>query len=294
VKWGTTGNRINIELTGQINRTTNATPGHMYTPVVLRISNATRDTTVVIYDENGSVSYAGNGIQASRSGKRLAYQLSFTPTSVTIDPFNETMMANVAATSDPALNNLALVLLGVDVVSFTGAVDGSDHLLSIRLSSDAPNVIATMERSENGTDFYRQGEMAPLSNANGTYSFAYRDGAVSVGKPYYYRVKIKDEKGAISYSKVVRLEQSEEGNGVRISPNPARGQVQVTIPDAWRRSTVQVQVYNSGGVLVTSKAFMSPGHSLTMNLPLLPSGTYTLKLAGADDKPVTKSFSIIQ
>ncbi|HEY0059433.1 MAG TPA: M1 family aminopeptidase [Flavisolibacter sp.] len=296
VNWGTSpGNRINIELTGQINRTAGATPAYFATPVVLRISGAAKDTTVVIYDENGSVSYAGNGIQASRSGKRLAYKLSFAPSSVTIDPDSETMMAAATvATADPALNNLALVLLGVDIVSFTGAVDGADNLLSIKLSSDVPNVIATMERSENGTDFYRRGEMAPLSSTNGTYSFGYRDGAVNSGKPYYYRVKIKDEKGVISYSKVVRLEQSEEGNGVRISPNPARTQVQVTIPDAWKRGGVQVQVYNSGGVLVTSKAFTAPGNFVTMNLPLLSSGTYTLKMAGADDKAVTKTFSIIQ
>jgi aminopeptidase N len=92
VDWANSGSRIYLQL--KQSRSTGSTVSYFSMPVVLKIRNSsgTRDTTVVIYDNNGRLSPTGSGILgAATTGNLISFNLSFTPASILFDPDNITM-----------------------------------------------------------------------------------------------------------------------------------------------------------------------------------------------------------
>jgi hypothetical protein len=297
VKWGNTGQRINIELTNQTGRTAGATPAFLHTPVVLRISGTTtggvsRDTTVVIYDQNGVVSFAGKGIQGSRSGNRLGYQLSFVPSAVSVDPFSETMITGTA-TKDNTLNTLNLQLLGVDIVRFSGVSMDKINELSLKLSGVTDATVAVLQRSRDGNSFAFLAEMQRTA-VNSDGDFRYEDATAAPGDTYFYRVKIVDEKGVERYSKLVKLTGKKEVVAVKLWPNPASKHLQLFFSGEWARTAGgEITIYNTAGVIVKQNWVKSGTSSMTLDVSQLHSGTYTLRMEG-NNKRFSKSFSIVR
>jgi Peptidase family M1 domain/Secretion system C-terminal sorting domain len=93
VKWGNNGTKINFNLTQTVSA--GSTVANYSTPVALRITNNTGgDTTVVIFDENNA-----------NATTPVSFFLSFTPTSVTLDPFHDVLVARVGSGSTVTFDN---------------------------------------------------------------------------------------------------------------------------------------------------------------------------------------------
>ena len=298
VRWGNNGTRINIELTTQ-RRSASSTVSYFRTPVVLRFSNASFDTTVVIYDENGQVSFAGNGIQATRSGKRLAYNLSFTPTTVTVDPNAETMVRGQDATAaqstvvkDPALNNLDLPLLNINILDFKGVMQDRRNLLTLMIAPTQERGSISLERSEDGRQFTTIGNMhKSLSNPTGIlYQFA--DQQIIFGKLYYYRAKITSEDGSIQYSKTLSFTQNNKTAVIKITPNPVTDHVQISLPAEWQNGLIHINIYNSLGAFVMKEVHSS--NSCKINTNQLLAGNYRVEVIGDGELKWAGSFTVIK
>jgi aminopeptidase N len=97
VKWANNGNNIGITLNQTVSA--NATVTNFSTPVPIRITNSTGgDTTVVIFDENNS-----------NATTPLIFNLSFTPTAVTLDPYHDALITRVGAGSTVAYDNTIII-----------------------------------------------------------------------------------------------------------------------------------------------------------------------------------------
>lgn len=291
VNWGTSsGNRINIRLTSQA-RSTGNNVAYFRTPVVLRINGASTDTTVVIYDQNGVVSYAGYGIQGTRSGNILAYRLSFVPTSITVDPENETMITGTA-TSSATLNNLNLSLLDINILDFKGVIQDKENLLKLVIAPTQEKGSITLERSENGRQFTTIGNMLQSSNTPAGIVYQFTDQQIASAKLYYYRAKIVDQDGDIKYSKTISLTQKDRIPVVKISPNPVRNNLQITLPAEWQNGLIHINIYNSVGAVVMKEVRNSADVSIKTNQ--LSAGNYRLELEGENGKKWVGPFTVIK
>jgi hypothetical protein len=291
IKWGNASKRINIELSSQTQNGTGAAT-YFHTPVVLNISNGTVDTTVVIYDQNGALSYAGNGILGTRSGKILAYNLSFVPTTVTFDPDNEILATGTVGTDHTRLDNVSLSLLDVKIIDFKEYKKEDGNLLSLLIAPTTDKASILLERSEDGVHFYSLGDMIKGSNASNGISYSFLDQNVFSRSVYYYRVKAIDDKRVVSYSKVIKLTRENEESELRISPNPAKAYIRVSAPDSWQGAMVHYTIYNSSGIMVRKEKMET--NTITIGLNNVPMGNYTIELVNANEKKMSKAFTIIR
>ncbi|MBI3141446.1 MAG: M1 family metallopeptidase, partial [Bacteroidetes bacterium] len=93
IGWARSGtNRITFQVTAQT-KSAGSTVSYYYTPIAIRVqgSLAGQDTVLVIYDQNGQLSRAGDGIGAAVSGTIISFNLGFNPVTVTFDPFAQTL-----------------------------------------------------------------------------------------------------------------------------------------------------------------------------------------------------------
>ena len=298
ISWGYLGNGINIELTTQ--RRSSAAVPYFRTPVVLRISNglsggAKRDTTVVIYDQNGQVSYAGRGISTPHSGKILGYHLSFTPAVVTVDPDDETLVRGqdgvTAATNRVAQSTVApkaslnvspLITLPVDILDFYGTAREEGNLLSLVFTSTSDNIQIILERSNDGAQFYPLGAMRKTDVTADGLRYELLDNNISTEPVYYYRVKAIDETGIVKYSRIVRISNENSDAVVRLSPNPADKQVSIQwTPFPGNRNETEVRLISMAGHIVWTKKTLAT--TITIGTESIPAGSYLVQIKRNDN-----------
>lgn len=214
IHWGTNAitKKINIQVTGQTQSASSTVP-YFRSPIVLRIRDAgAGDTTVVIYDQNGSLSKAGNGIQPAVSGNLLTYKLSFVPTTVTIDPFNETMVTSGTA--------IQLSTLAVDLIGFTGKHQSNYNSIHLELAANQQIKQLVLQKSIDGISFFDAGDFAQSSENGISTNFIYKDFAYYPGATFY-RAKILELDGNLSFSPIIKIVDEWKGKNVKVSPNPA-------------------------------------------------------------------------
>lgn len=310
VNWGSTGNNVNIELTTQ--RRSGATVAYYHTPVVLRISNgltgtSKKDTTVVIYDQNGKLSYAGNGISWARSGKVLSYNLSFAPASIIVDPDHETMVreqdgvtattnrvasSTVATSKLTRLNYAPISALPIGIIDFKGVKAASGNQLSLLLEATANEINVTAERSEDGAAFTAIGSMTKGTISEKGITYTLEDKTFSNAHIMYYRAKVTDEKGMAKYSKVVALKSMEKAGGISIRPNTVMDNLKIFLSEGWERGPVVATVFNSAGVAVKLEK-RTAANSIELPVRDLMPGTYNVEVMQPGGRAASRPFVVV-
>ncbi len=280
INWGSNGNSINIELTTQ-RRSASSTVSYFRTPVVLTIFNTgkTQSQKVVIYDQNGQLSYAGNGINTAVPGKVLGYNLPFTPASVEVDPDYETLVRGQDATANQStvtrvarLNVNPIVVLPVKIIDFKGSAGTNGNLLSLAIAESADNAGIVLERSDNGNQFYTLGNMVVENISAGKISYSFLDKDIFGKDVYYYRVKATDVESVVNYSKTISISRHSEESDMKVYPNPADNEVSVR----WNNGSGDLRIIAMGGHVV--KTVRSVINMATLSVADLPAGVYLVEL----------------
>lgn len=310
VSWGNSGNGINIELTTQRRSGGTGMP-YFRTPVVLKIFNSgkTKDTSVVIYDQNGQLSFAGNGISLPHPGKILGYNLSFTPASVEVDPDAETMVRGqdgtligtnrVAASTVTKASRLnypptIVVTLPVKIVDFKALRKKDATVLSLLTAPTEEKITITAERSEDRSHFFSIGEMVRATAFDKGIEYNLEDKTISNAHTCYYRAKTIDEKGLVNYSKVVRLKSSMEmESGVSIRPTTITDNLKIFLSEGWEHEPVAITVFNNAGMIVKQEKY-NPFSNVQIPVQRLPAGNYSLQITRTDGKTIHERFIIVR
>ena len=87
-----------------------------------------------------------------------------------------------------------------------------------------------VQRSENGRNFTSVGEVAAQGLNN--YSFTDKLPVNYASQTVYYRLKIVDKDGKVSYSVIRNLELGIRNGGISITPNPSKGTVNIDVANA--------------------------------------------------------------
>lgn len=160
---------------------------------------------------------------------------------------------------------------------FTGNKQGNDHVLNWKLNCDPTTSNFTVERSADGSNFTALGNVALTNDCRLPFSFT---DVAPLPKRNYYRIRVNDNNGSFTYSKIVLLLNQTDGLEITsIFPNPATTQTTLSITAA-RKGTVDVQVTDAQGKLVIElKPELASGiNSVKLNTSTLAAGTYFVKV----------------
>jgi hypothetical protein len=162
-------------------------------------------------------------------------------------------------------------------------------MLNWKLESISSVDKITLEASFDGNTFsemYTQNITSAITSLNSSFN----DKIVAPLK--YYRLKILNRSGAVEYSNILLLKQTDKPFGITISPNPVKDKITVTFYKSISGNTSFKLLDISGKVLSkTAYQLTAGGQSLQLDIP--PGLQGSIYLLEINDAGVTTSHKII-
>ncbi|MBL7701337.1 MAG: T9SS type A sorting domain-containing protein [Ferruginibacter sp.] len=169
--------------------------------------------------------------------------------------------------------------LPVVINYFTGRRQGGSHLLNWKVTcSSTPRVTMILERSADSRNF------SPINNITAdavrcNQPFDYTD-ADPVKGMNYYRLKMIDADGKISYSSMVALLNAVKGfDIISIAPNPVvNGNFKLNVASA-QSGKMELSIFDMQGRLVKQQniSLIAGFNSLPIKVDHLSAGSYTIR-----------------
>jgi uncharacterized delta-60 repeat protein len=189
-----------------------------------------------------------------------------------------------------AFQNSVAATLPVVLTQFYGQKQTGKVLLQWTSTSEENVAQYIVERSNDGKTYTAIGKVAAAGNSNLTQNYSYTDQSPYTSNNNYYRLKVQDLNGSVTYSKILIIKFSGElSTDMQVFPNPAKDMLQVQIPAGFNGAT-SLQVFDITGHLVKTNRYTLNGNSLntTVDVSTLPTGVYTLKAQAGNNSVVTR------
>ena len=183
----------------------------------------------------------------------------------------------------------ANAVLPVEFIYFTAVPYEDDALLSWATASEINNSHFDVERSIDGINFEKIGEVAGNGTTLVQQSYEFIDDNPILGENYY-RLRQVDFDGRYEYTEIELVVFGAETNGVftvAISPNPATHILNI---QSNQTGIDFIQVYNSLGQLVLEEPASTQHQLHKLNVEALAGGSYYLKVSGTNDINRTLKF----
>ncbi len=172
--------------------------------------------------------------------------------------------------------------LPLKLVSFSGTRTTSNISLVWNTSNEINVKFYEMQRSFNGVDFNAIGT-TKANNSAALQRYSYLDAspiALAANDILYYRLKMVDIDGSLTYSNIVAMAPGKSSSKIKIYPNPVKGGVlnfSVEAPDA---TAFNVIIEDISGRIWKTFTYRNSGSNqqLAANIQPLSSGTYLLKV----------------
>ncbi len=251
---------------GSQTRSASSTASYFHNVVVVRAQATGFDTTIVFYDIDGNnLAKAGmsTGLGPVTPGNLLMYDLSFTPTTVTFDAFNQTMSAG---------STLKVGTLAVKVLDFSGRKNGNTNDINLTLTTTDPVHKVELLKSNNGTEFTLYGEMQQIANTGQSITFSFKD-VQPFSPASYYRAKIYSA-ADVELSNIVKV-QNGLIKGITISPNPANTEVKINFSNPARIATTIKLIGSEGRSLMSAT---TANGFIRFDVRNLSAGTYAAQI----------------
>lgn len=251
------------------------------------IDNDGNINTVLVY-QNSSTPYTGSG-----ANRQLTICETTDISTITGFTAGERFRIVVQVTAETASNNNQCIIfddfrvtgtaaqapLPVSFVGFGARKTESGIQLIWNVAGERDVASYQVERSTNGRDFIRLGEVA--ANNSTAYSFIDRQPANGLA---FYRIKEIDADGKFKYSTIVRLNLDISNLGLRAYPSPARDLV-----------TIEHGVTTKGRLSITAadgrvirQIDIKPDLSQTViNVSNLKAGLYIIRFANGNGQTET-------
>ncbi len=176
----------------------------------------------------------------------------------------------------------------VELISFEAEKSGAASLLTWETATELNNDRFEVERKgENGT-WAKIGEVKGAGNSNEILKYAWLDESPLLGMNYY-RLRQVDFDGQFTYTEE-RTVMFGEGLGVLVYPNPARGEVYVSVTGA-RTDNLDVAITDVFGKEVQNVATVKESGAyerLKLDMSGLRSGYYFIRITNGSQTNVVK------
>jgi beta-glucanase (GH16 family) len=162
------------------------------------------------------------------------------------------------------------LVLPLRIVDFRAVPSQKSALISWQLEDVADLQNLEIQRSRDGQNF-------ETTHQTSTQQSVFEDQNLKTGK-YYYRLKMIQEDGRISYSKIetVTIDGREK---VSIFPNPCSDKLEFK---GLTQQTTQLYILNQCGIVVLQRTDNALFNTSTIDIHALPNGIYTVLLEHED------------
>jgi Secretion system C-terminal sorting domain len=169
-------------------------------------------------------------------------------------------------------------ILNKHIRNFMAVKANQGNLLSWQFDYYLQNDLITIERSIDGIHFTALMSRQAIS----TNQYTYYDDLNGDAPPLlYYRIRLTTTGGKIIYSTVERVLSGKYAD-VKLGPVPTQNHLNIVLPQQ-NKSTVQVMIYNTNGVVQWVKAFSPVNHLVQFEVPNnWPNGSYIVKIKQGD------------
>jgi parallel beta-helix repeat protein len=184
----------------------------------------------------------------------------------------------------------------VTLTSFDAVKNNNDVMLNWVTASEINNDYFEVQRSTDGMNFEKIGQVEGNGTTTSVSSYAFADKNVlaefSSVSAFYYRLKQVDFDGTTDYSKTIRVSNNVLTSGnIEVYPNPNNGTFNITLP-ANEQSTIQLTIIDRTGKIVEQKMMQLQQGDNLLDLNLsLPKGIYMI-LIQQNGISVSKKFAV--
>jgi uncharacterized repeat protein (TIGR01451 family) len=262
-----------------------------------KANNAGKDY-VKYYIGTGATSTAG-GILAAGETYTLRFKVITPSLPGQLSTVNNTArITGQNIFGDPfADDGTAIIVLGavtpVKMTSFTVKKENNNAVLRWTTSSETKNDHFAIERSVDGLNFVKMGELPGSGTTTLTKTYMYPDALANVtSKILYYRLRIVDIDGKSTFSQIValRLDGSVIMNDLAVYPNPFINHIKLQLQSS-KEETGNIRIINTNGQEVVKRTVtLQPGGNIVIvkDLDTVSPGLYMLELRIGDDVFVQK------
>ncbi|MCB9360693.1 MAG: T9SS type A sorting domain-containing protein [Flavobacteriales bacterium] len=182
--------------------------------------------------------------------------------------------------------DLSTAPLPVTLTNFTANCVGSNVELNWSTQTEVNNDYFTIEKSENGFDFYALAQVNGNGNSQTSINYNFIDDSYNY-QAAYYRLKQTDYNGNYEYHNIVAI-NCNEFDDVNIYPNPTNGLVNLNFGKTYNR--VYITVKNVLGQIVSQNDYTSTN---LVNLDIKgENGIYFIELA--TESGFSKTIKVIK
>ena len=180
--------------------------------------------------------------------------------------------------------------LPVTLINFNGKNNGSSNLLTWTVANEQNINTYELQRSTDGQNFSSVRSIA----AAGSSAYNYSDDITRAVSPvYYYRLKIINRDGGLSYSAIVKIRMSVNEWVVQVNPNPFTENIKLNIESPVQDKATIILTDVSGRQLIKQNISISAGNNaFELNeASQLSKGTYVLTIVSSQQ---TQNIKVIK
>ncbi len=229
---------------------------------------------------NIALNYTGGTADVAAVGYTGTFNMlyfAFPFEAITSAAVRNNLMCNAVAFLTPS------IILPIIGLTIKGKNQGSLNNINFRTLAEINTKYMLVERSENGIIFYQISEqILPKGNANsgGEYNFI-DNNILPIG---YYRIKVIDHDGSVSYSEIIFIKAQKNENIFTLINNPAHSAIRIALQNA---IDVQIVLSNSIGQIVYKNNNVNTS-LFTINVSQLTKGMYYLSVISNNKQQVEK------
>lgn len=184
----------------------------------------------------------------------------------------------------------AITVVPISLREFTATKQQATSLLKWSTSQESNSAYTEIDRSGDGLQYSAIGKVKAAGESDRTTYYSFTDNAPLSGTNYY-RLKFVDKDGSFKWSNIEVVKFDNADNATGIYPNPAQGQLTLTIPEKWKGKAMTALLYDGTGRLALHKEIKSASSTEQIKWDnVLPAGVYMLKLLKSDN--TTEQFKI--
>lgn len=201
-----------------------------------------------------------------------------------------TFYGNKAVTKVTTIPGTAVVysgpILPVESIDITGTFNDNETFISWITTGETNVAKYEIESSNNGIEFKKVGTQKSNGNGNNTYSFIDKS---NWNETKYYRLKIVDENGKYSYSKIISLHKKNNVSDIGIFSNPVSNLLILQAKGIVKNS-LNITLLNQNGQAVKQEKFFQGSTICYLETSTIANGIYFVAVS---DGTSSKTFKVV-
>lgn len=197
---------------------------------------------------------------------------------------------NLPVNTNTVENFFPLSVVPVTLIDFNGRINGEAIHLQWSTSNEIALAKFELERAT-ALNHFKSMAILPVHNTNGIHNYIYTDEYPS-GSVLYYRLKMVDVNGSVTYSKIISFRFSKDSWLNVGIVRAATGSLQLQINSS-KNTPATIEVSDiAGRIILNHKLQLSKGNNtVSLNNKILSAGLYTVSVITGDEK-VSKFITV--